>query len=192
METKSDVKIQSDQSSPYYLVPDVLQEDLLLVLVGTAPSRISATQKAYYANPTNKFWRVLYQVGLTPRQLTPAEYSQLPHYGLGLTDVIKVHCGVDSALPQEAWAQSQLRPKIAKYKPQIVAFTSKRGAAETLGVSTGKLAYGLQTQRLEGSEFWVLPSTSPLGHSHFQLEPWQDLAAQVKLLRQTEFSVNTE
>ncbi|ABF46013.1 Uracil-DNA glycosylase superfamily [Deinococcus geothermalis DSM 11300] len=166
-----------------YLVPDVLQEGLTLVLVGTAPSRISARAKAYYANPENKFWRVLAETGLTPRQLAPREYPILPQYGIGLTDVAKRHSGVDAALPVEAWAPHELREKIRRYRPAIVAFTSKRGASETLGVPTGRLPYGPQVGRLEGAEVWVLPSTSPLGHTHFQLGPWQALADRVRALR---------
>lgn len=166
-----------------YLVPDVLQEGLTLVLVGTAPSRISARAKAYYANPENKFWRVLAQTGLTPRQLAPREYPTLPQYGIGLTDVAKRHSGVDAALPGEAWAPQELLAKLRQYRPAIVAFTSKRGASETLGVPTGKLPYGPQPAPLEGAEVWVLPSTSPLGHNHFRLEPWQALADRVHELR---------
>lgn len=166
-----------------YLVPDVLEEGLTLVLVGTAPSRISARAKAYYANPENKFWRVLAEVGLTPRQLAPREYPTLPGYGIGLTDVAKRHSGVDSALPTEAWAPNELREKIRRYRPAVVAFTSKRGASETLGLPTGKLPYGPHLLPLEGAEVWVLPSTSPLGHTHFRLEPWQALADRVRELR---------
>lgn len=166
-----------------YLVPDILESGLALVLVGTAPSRISAAARAYYANPTNKFWRVLHEVGLTPRQLTPQEYPLLPDHGIGLTDVAKRHSGVDSALPVAAWRPSELREKIVRYRPQLVAFTSKRGASEVLGVPTGRLPYGPQPDPLEGAEVWVLPSTSPLGHTHFQLEPWQALARRVAALR---------
>ncbi|MDV6375261.1 mismatch-specific DNA-glycosylase [Deinococcus sp. ZS9-10] len=167
-----------------YLVPDVLKPGLALVLVGTAPSKISAAKRAYYANPVNKFWRTLHTVGLTPRQLAPQEYPQILDYGIGLTDVAKRHSGVDSALPGEAWKPDELLEKIRTYRPQIVAFTSKRGASEMLGKPTGKLPYGLQTETLEGAEVWILPSTSPLGHTYFQLGPWQALAARVDGLRQ--------
>jgi TDG/mug DNA glycosylase family protein len=166
-----------------HLVPDVLCGGLTLVLVGTAPSRISAAQRAYYANPANKFWRTLHAVGLTPRQLAPQEYAAVTRYGIGLTDVAKRHSGVDAALPGEAWRPDELRARLARYRPRIVAFTSKRGASETLGVPTAQLPYGPQAQTLEGAEVWVLPSTSPLGHTHFQLGPWQELAARVAELR---------
>ncbi|MDO4264381.1 MAG: mismatch-specific DNA-glycosylase [Deinococcus sp.] len=166
-------------------MPDVLQRGLTLVLVGTAPSRRSAHERAYYAHPQNKFWRTLHAVGLTPRLLAPAEYPLLPRFGIGLTDVAKRHSGVDAALPAEAWAPDELRAKVRQWRPRIVAFTSKRGASETLGLPTGRLPYGRQVMDLEGAELWVLPSTSPLGHNHFSLEPWQLLARRVAELRAT-------
>ena len=170
-----------------YLVPDVLEPELSLVLVGTAPSQISARAQAYYANPENKFWRTLFEVGLTPRQLAPREYATLPRYGLGLTDVAKRHSGVDAALPTDAWRPAELLTKLEHYRPRIAAFTSKRGASETLGIPTGKLPYGPQERRPLGwpeeTELWVLPSTSPLGHTHFRLEPWQALADRVRALQ---------
>lgn len=166
-----------------YLVPDVLQEGLTLVLVGTAPSQTSARARAYYAHPKNKFWATLHASGLTPRQLAPQEYALLPGFGIGLTDVAKRHSGVDAALPGEAWAPHELRAKLRRYRPQLVAFTSKRGASETLGVPTGRLPYGLQAQPLEGVECWVLPSTSPLGDNHFQLAPWLALGQRFHDLR---------
>ena len=92
----------------------------------------------------------------------------------------KRHSGVDAALPTEAWEPQQVRARIAFYRPEVVAFTSKRGASEVLGVPTGKLPYGPQAGTLEGAEVWVLPSTSPLGHTHFQLGPWQALARRVQ------------
>ncbi|CAM3649081.1 Mismatch-specific DNA-glycosylase [Deinococcus saxicola] len=170
-------------SAEGHLVPDVLQPGLALVLVGTAPSKISAAKRAYYANPVNKFWRTLHTVGLTPRQLAPQEYPLVLEYGFGLTDVAKRHSGVDSALPGEAWQPDELRDKIRTYRPQIIAFTSKRGASEMLGKPTGKLPYGPQAETLEGAEVWVLPSTSPLGHNYFQLGPWQALAERVLEVR---------
>lgn len=161
-------------------MPDLLAPNLRLVLVGTAPSRISAAAGAYYANPQNKFWRVLFEVGLTPCLLAPQEFPALLPLGIGLTDVAKKHSGVDASLPPEAWEPAELRARFMYYRPQVVAFTSKRGASQVLGLPTGKLPYGPRTQTLEGAEVWVLPSTSPLGHTYFQLEPWQALAERVK------------
>lgn len=165
-----------------YLVPDLLRPGLKVIFVGTAPSRISAAAKAYYANPQNKFWRTLHAVGLTPRLLAPSEYPRLLDYGIGLTDVAKRHSGMDSALPAEAWRPQEVQAKVEKYAPKVVAFTSKRAAAESLGTSTGKLPYGPQAFSLGASQVWVLPSTSPLAHNHFSMEAWQQLADYVSTL----------
>lgn len=166
-----------------HLVPDLLQSNLTLVLIGTAPSKISAAAGAYYANPMNKFWGTLYEVGLTPRKFDPQEFRELLKLGIGLTDVAKKHSGVDAALPAGAFEPDEVRARLAYYRPRLVAFTSKRGASEVLGKPTGKLPYGVQSERLEGAEVWVLPSTSPLGHNHFSLEPWQQLAERFHELR---------
>lgn len=159
-----------------HLVPDLLAPGLRLLLCGSAPSTISARAGAYYANPQNKFWALLYQVGLTPRQFAPREFPQLLQLGIGLTDLAKRHAGADAALPKGAWKPLELHARLRHYRPRRVAFTSKKAASEALGVPTGKLSYGRQAQPLHGAEVWVLPSTSPLGHNHFRPEPWQALA----------------
>lgn len=166
-----------------HLVPDLLRADLTLVFIGTAPSRLSAAARAYYANPMNKFWPTLHQIGFTPRQFDPQEFHELLPLGIGLTDVAKKYSGLDAALPKGAFEAREVRARIAYYRPRMVAFTSKRGASEVLGKPTDKLPYGPQPEQLEGAELWVLPSTSPLGHNHFRLEPWEALARRFRELR---------
>lgn len=170
-----------------YIVPDLLRDGLTLVLCGTAPSLTSARVRAYYAHPQNKFWPTLFRVGLTPRLFRPTEYALLSDLGIGLTDVAKRHSGIDSALPREAFAPLELHDKLRRYRPRLVAFTSKRAASEALGVPTGRLAYGPQTTLGSavipaGTEAWVMPSTSPLGDNHFKIEPWEALAARYREL----------
>ena len=162
-----------------HLVPDLLQQGLRLLLVGSAPSTISARAHAYYANPQNKFWRTLHAAGLTPRQFAPQEYPLLLTLGIGLTDLAKRHSGADAALPKYAWDRAEFLEKLETYRPAVVAFTSKKAASEALGVPTGRLPYGLHPEPLLGAEVWVLPSTSPLGDSHFRLEPWLRLGERI-------------
>ncbi len=163
-----------------HLVPDLLALALRLLLVGSAPSTISARAHAYYANPQNKFWRTLHAAGLTPRQFAPQEYTLLLNLGIGLTDLAKRHAGADAALPKHAWDRAEFLEKLETYRPAVVAFTSKKAASEALGVPTGRLSYGLQQARLLGAEVWVLPSTSPLGDSHFRQEPWLALGERMR------------
>ncbi|AFZ68297.1 mismatch-specific DNA-glycosylase [Deinococcus peraridilitoris] len=166
-----------------YIVPDLLREGLVLVFCGTAPSPASARARAYYAHPHNKFWPLLHRAGFTPRQLRPTEYPELLSWDIGLTDMAKRHFGIDSKLPKEAWAPLELREKLVRYAPRLLAFTSKRAASEALSTPTGKLPYGRQERTLEGTELWVLPSTSPLGDNHFREEPWLMLGERYRDLR---------
>ncbi len=80
------------------ILPDVLAPGLDLVLCGTAPSRRSKEQGAYYAHPGNLFWRTLFETGLTPELLRPAAYRRVLAYGIGLTDLCK-HARPFSAYP---------------------------------------------------------------------------------------------
>ncbi|WP_229775859.1 mismatch-specific DNA-glycosylase [Deinococcus ruber] len=156
-------------------MPDLLAPGLTLILIGSAPSTISARARAYYANPQNKFWRTLHAAGLTPRQFSPHEYPALLELGIGLTDLAKRHAGIDAALPKGAWDQGELLEKLETHRPRLIAFTSKKAASEGLGLPTGKLPYGKQAGLLLGAEVWVMPSTSPLADNHFRLEPWLEL-----------------
>jgi double-stranded uracil-DNA glycosylase len=155
------------------LVPDLLAPNLRLVFCGTAPSRASAAAKAYYAKPGNKFWPTLYQVGITPRRFAPDEYPELLRLGIGLTDLCKVHSGVDSELPDDAFDLIAFKSKIARYRPALVAFTSKNAAQSALGKAVD---YGLQTDEWKQTRFFVLPSPSGLATRFFDIGIWRNLA----------------
>jgi hypothetical protein len=79
------------------ILPDLLANDLDLVIVGTAAGSVSARRGLYYAGPGNRFWRTLHEVGLTPMELRPDEYAKLLDYGR-MTDLAKGACGADSNL----------------------------------------------------------------------------------------------
>jgi double-stranded uracil-DNA glycosylase len=57
-----------------FVLPDVLEPTLNVVFFcGTAAGKVSAEQEAYYAHPNNKFWKVLFESGLTVQRLSPLE-----------------------------------------------------------------------------------------------------------------------
>ncbi|MGB7339526.1 MAG: mismatch-specific DNA-glycosylase [Phototrophicaceae bacterium] len=161
------------------ILPDALQSDLNLVFCGTAASAISAAENAYYANPANAFWRTLYHIGLTPHQLDPKEFSQLLTYRIGLTDVAKDTSGNDADLQQSDFDAENLRNKIMHYQPQILAFTSKKGASVVLDKATSKIDYGQQVETLNQSLIWVLPSPSGAARRYWDISIWQALADKV-------------
>lgn len=162
------------------LVPDVLAPGLEVVFCGSALGDVSFRRHAYYANPGNRFWRTLAEVGLTPRRLAPEEYPMVTMYGIGLTDLVKTDHGQDKRifdghLDLEA-ARTSLCHKVEQYQPYILAFTSKTVAGQFL---RRPVVSGSQPERLGRTVLWVLPSTSGLAQRFFDLQPWQELAATV-------------
>lgn len=159
-----------------FVLPDVLAPGLRVVFCGTAPGTRSARDGAYYAHPGNYFWRTLFAVGLTPRLLAPAEFRDVPQFGIGLTDVAKHAFGSDAELPATAFDAAALHHKLARWQPRIVAFTSKNAARAGLGLRAHSMAYGEQAARIAGCRAWVLPSPSGQARGFWSVEPWRELA----------------
>jgi TDG/mug DNA glycosylase family protein len=160
-----------------HLVPDVLEPGLDVIFCGTAPSAASYAARAYYAKPGNRFWPTLHTVGLTPRRLDPQEFASVVEFGIGLTDVCKTASGQDAELSLDDFDKDALRSKIELHAPRYLAFTSKRAGAEALG---RKVEYGLQPERFESTQLFVLPSTSGLATRFWNEAPWRELAGLVR------------
>lgn len=163
------------------IVPDVLRPNLALVLCGTAPSRASKEAQAYYAHPGNIFWKTLYDVGLTPRQLTPREYPAILDYGVGLTDLNKTEWGADAELNHAAFDIAAFSAKMATYQPKVIAFDSKFAAMKYF--DSRNISYGLQAATLFGAKLFVVPSTSGRARMYFDVTPWRALADLVNSYR---------
>ena len=126
------------------ILPDLLANDLDLVIVGAAAGRASAKRGLYYAGPGNRFWRMLHEVGLTPVELWPGEYAKLLDYGIGLTDLAKGACGADSDLKPADFDRMRLRAVIKTRSPRLVAFNGKTAAARYFDVPAAQINYGRQ------------------------------------------------
>ena len=131
------------------ILPDLLANDLDLVIVGTAAGRVSAERQLYYAGPGNRFWRILHEVGLTPIELQPDNYAKLLDYGIGLTDLAKGACGADINLKPADFDRMRLRSVIKTRSPRLLAFNGKTAAAaaafgfEPGGLALAKLGHAL-------------------------------------------------
>jgi double-stranded uracil-DNA glycosylase len=156
-----------------HVLPDVLREGLSLVFCGTAAGKRSAEEGAYYAHPGNRFWSALHETGMTPRRLLPIEFPVLASFGIGLTDVAKLHSGNDNQLPRDAFDAAGLIEKIERCQPRVLAFTSKAAARAALGRNC---SYGLCAQRIGNTQLFVLPSPSGQTRGHWDIGPWRELA----------------
>lgn len=70
------------------LLPDYLDHGLSVVFCGTAVGLRSAA-RGHYAGNGNEFWQYVFQAGLTPHQLAPADDASITSHGIGLTDLAK-------------------------------------------------------------------------------------------------------
>ena len=162
-----------------HILPDRLAPDLRVWFVGTAAGPRSAAVGAYYAHPGNRFWRALHEAKITPRQLDPHDYPKLIDLGVGLTDFCKTGWGVDADIAREHFDVRGFQRKVARFRPQALAFTSKTAASLWLGRSTGLIRLGRQLDAADPALF-VLPSPSGLATSYWSIEPWREVADWLK------------
>ena len=157
-------------------LPDQFQEHLRLVFVGTAAGQRSADLGHYYAHAGNRFWRTLHQVGITPRRYEPHEFPELLKLGIGFTDLCKLGAGMDHqalAFPVDI---PVFREKMRRYRPDTIAFTSKKAASLFYGRPTKAVALGRQPSQADFPIVFVLASPSGAASGSWSVQPWQELA----------------
>ena len=131
-----------------------------MLFCGINPGRFSAAAAAHFANPRNDFWRLLHEAGFTPRLLEPTEQSELPNYGVGVTNAASRTTPGSGDLRRADFAGSADRlERIAlELGPRFIGFVGKEAYRGTFGE---RPSLGLQERRLVATQLFVLPSTSP-------------------------------
>jgi TDG/mug DNA glycosylase family protein len=157
-------------------LPDQLQPHLRLVFVGTAASQRSADLGHYYAGPSNRFWRTIHEVGITLRRYEPHEFPALLKLGIGFTDVCKLGAGMDHQALKSPVDIPAFREKMRRYRPQTIAFTSKKAASLFYGRPTKAVALGRQPPLDDFPVVFVLASPSGAASGHWSVQPWRELA----------------
>ena len=162
---------------------DLLQDRLSLVICGTAASKESAEQGAYYAGRGNKFWATLHEVGLTDGVLRPEQFRLLLNYGIGLTDVAKTYAGMDREIPNHAFDAECLVTKLCESKPKVVCFNGKEAAKRFFRIRSVEFGeYYAGHLNLPGVRYFVAPSTSGNARRFWCLDKWSELAVIVRKL----------
>lgn len=108
-------------------IPDHLEKNLKILFVGFNPSIRSSQTGFHYANPNNRFWKILYEAGLTPRKMRPEENSRLLEFGFGLTNIVARPSREAAEISKEEYkiGAEKLKKKISRYQPQAVCFVGK-------------------------------------------------------------------
>lgn len=144
-------------------IQDHLKKHLDVVFVGFNPSIRSSETGHHFANPNNRFWKILYESGLTPRKYLPEEDSTLLELGYGLTNIVARPTKSADEITKEEYKQGKeiLRQKIMNLKPLIVCYVGKGVYQEYSGKR--KIPWGEQeTSVVHGTIDYVAPSSSGL------------------------------
>jgi double-stranded uracil-DNA glycosylase len=162
------------------VLPDLVGPEPVVVFCGQAGAESRRTREHYYETPGNSFWESLHLSGLSPTALRPEDDRSLPELGLGLTDLV--------GHERRAWVEwDELEAKVARWRPEWVAFTSKSAGAEAArALGARRPAYGVAPFEVAGAGVFVLPGTSGANRRHDydgrpnRLAWWRDLAAIVE------------
>ncbi len=160
------------------MLPDLLKKNLQVVICGTAVANYSAKVGSYYAGSGNKFWQVLYEVGLTPIILDSRDYKKLINYGIGLTDLAKNKAGSDSKIPSHAFDIEKFKKKILKYSPKVIFFNGKNAAK--IYLNKKRVEFGFQKETIGSTRLFVAPSTSGAAKRWWDKKWWQELSDFIK------------
>jgi double-stranded uracil-DNA glycosylase len=144
-------------------VNDHIKENLKTLFVGFNPSIRSSETGHHFANPNNRFWRILHEAGLTPRKLDAAQDAELLELGMGITNIVARPTKAADEITKEEYKEGKelLRNKIEKLKPKVVCFVGKGVYQEYSGLK--KVPWGRQEHAVvPGTIDFVAPSSSGL------------------------------
>lgn len=144
-------------------IADHLRSNLDVIFVGFNPSIRSAETGHHFANPNNRFWKILFESGITPRKFDTTEDYRLLELGYGLTNIVgRPTKAADEITKQEyKLGKQELKQKMETYHPKIVCFVGKGVYQQYSGKK--ELPWGRQDEPVvTGTVDFVAPSSSGL------------------------------
>ncbi len=171
--------------SPELAIPNLLRDDLRILFVGINPGLRSAALHHHFAGPSNRFWRFLYESGLTPLKLRGEEDARLLELGMGITNLVARPSAAAAELhPEEMRAGAvELLAILRRYRPLVAAYLGK-DIYKYLS-RRKELNWGMQQPSVvEGVTDYLLPNPSGLNRMPIveQLQYYQNLKALVQKL----------
>ena len=149
------------------MIEDILSPGLRVVFCGINPGLSSAHKGTHFANPNNRFWKILHQAGFTDRQLKPEEEYELLDTGCGITMLVERPTSEASELTQAEFRDGgkRLIEKIQLYQPTALAVLGKQAYRQAFRVRN--VAWGKQDVTIGDTEVWVLPNPSGLNRMSY-------------------------
>lgn len=143
-------------------IPDLIPDDLRLLLVGINPGLISAATGLHFARRGNRFFPALMAAGLVDT-IDPAEAAQqLRERGVGITNIVaRASARADELSRDELLAgRTRLEELVLEHRPRVVAIA---------GITSYRTAFGRreavpgpQPDGIGDSRLWVVPNPSGL------------------------------
>ena len=145
-----------DESWKQMRLRDCPGEGLRFLVVGINPGAHSARSCHHYAGPTNHFWPLLVESGLTGGvHYTFRDDHRLPaEQGIGFTNLVSVPTRSSSDLTKKDMVKAApaLAYKIRQWKPRLVVFNGKGAYEAFSGKRSTLVRFGLQAP---GTSNWT-------------------------------------
>jgi len=162
------------------LVPDLIRPDLKALFCGINPSVYTAAVGHHFARPGNRFWRALFDAGITDRLLAPHEEHILLSLGYGITSLVQRPTVAAAELSKQELREGAVRLEelVIECRPAWIAFVGI--GAYRIAYGRPGAAFGLQDCEISGSKVWVLPNPSGL-NAHFTPKDFADRFRELRL-----------
>lgn len=144
-------------------ISDHVKKNLDIVFVGFNPSIRSSETGHHYANPNNRFWKILFEAGITPIKYDSSEDFKLLELGFGMTNIVARPTKAADEITKDEYQEGKLalRQKIEEYRPKIVCFVGKGVYQQYSGKKD--IPWGKQNESVvAGTIDFVAPSSSGL------------------------------
>ena len=105
------------------VIPDLVREDLRVLLVGINPGLWSGWSGLHFGRPTNRLWVTLHEAGLTDRKLRPEQTDELLRAGIGVTNLVNRATARAAELSDEEIRAGvpRLTATVERWRPRSVA-----------------------------------------------------------------------
>lgn len=149
-------------------VPDLLPEDLRLLVCGINPSLWTAATGAHFARPGNRFYPALARAGIISHPFDaadgyrPEDLAELHRLGIGNTNLVARATARADELSREELRRGAVRLEVLVHqrRPRVVAVLGVTAYRQSFAMPSAAL--GEQPEALAGARLFVLPNPSGL------------------------------
>jgi double-stranded uracil-DNA glycosylase len=108
-------------------IKDHIKMNLDVLFVGFNPSIRSSETGHHFANPNNRFWKILFEAGITPRKFLATEDYKLLELGYGLTNIVSRPTKSADEITKVEYTEGRekLKERIKHFQPLVVCFVGK-------------------------------------------------------------------